>query len=33
MADEDGTQPMLSGTVEVDETYVRGKPRLKGQNK
>ena len=33
MAPENSTVPMLSGDVEVDETYVGGKPRYKGQSK
>lgn len=30
MADDHTTPPKLTGTVEADETYVGGKPRLKG---
>lgn len=33
MAPENSAVPMLSGDVEVDETYVGGKPRYKGQSK
>src|ERR1039458_6165114 len=33
MAPENPAIPMLSGDVEVDETYVGGKPRYKGQSK
>lgn len=29
----DSTSPKMSGTVEIDETYVGGKPRYKGQSK
>lgn len=32
MADDPTTQAPLKGTVEVDETYVGGKPRKKGSN-
>src|ERR1039458_6606248 len=33
MAPDNPAVPMLSGDVEVDETYVGGKPRYKGQSK
>ena len=33
MAPDTSPEPKLSGTVEIDETYVGGKPRYKGHNK
>jgi transposase-like protein len=33
MGSENGIEQKLSGTVEADETYVGGKPRIKGKNK
>ncbi len=32
MADDPATPELLNGTVEVDETYIGGKPRVKGQH-